>query len=120
MIENKTFCFLNKTLFVRLNSDGISYLNPNLSLAYFKTLDERIKQNGGFDYYFFKHLEFLNGDLIVIPVPSKLDDYFLFNYVEKNNGLIMIQTLNYFDYLSLFNHQEQFLNKLESVMEEFR
>lgn len=97
MIENKTFCFLNKTLFVRLNSDGISYLNPNLSLAYFKTLDELIKQNGGFDYYFFNHLKFLNGNLIVIPVFNKSDDY-----------------------LSLLRNQEQFLNKLESVMEEFR
>lgn len=102
-----------------MNSDGISYLNPNLSLAYFKTLDELIKQNGGFDYYFFNHLKFLNGNLIVIPVFNKSDDYLLFNYSVKN-GLVMIQTLDFFDYLSLLRNQEQFLNKLESVMEEFR
>lgn len=116
MIENKTFCFLNHTLFVRLNSDGLFYLNPNLSLAYSTKLDEVINQNGGFDYYYFKHLKFLNENLIVIPAPSKSDDYFLFNYFVKND-LIVIQTLNFFDYLSLLHNQEQFSNKLESVME---
>lgn len=115
MVENKTFCWFNNTLFTKFRSDDFVYLNKNLSLAYSQMLDEMINKHGSFSFFYLDGLKFLNGNLIVIPSSNK-SDFFIFNYFSKNN-LIFIQTLDISDYLAILENKGKFSNKLELIIE---
>lgn len=115
MLEEQCLCFFKNTLFTRFYNDKLFYLSKKMSKKQLQVLDRITEMSGGFNFFYFDNLSFTNGDLLVIPNPYNTLEFFIFNYIKKNN-LLFMETLDIEDYFGILENLDDFKNKLDLVI----
>ncbi|KRL04912.1 hypothetical protein [Liquorilactobacillus hordei] len=116
MLENQCLCWFKDTLFTSFYNDELVYLSKKMSKKKLQVLDRITEMNeGGFDFFYFDNVPFTDENLLVVPNPHNTLQFFIFNYVKKND-LLFVKTLDIKDYLGVLEHLEEFKNKLDLII----
>ncbi|MFT8562733.1 hypothetical protein [Liquorilactobacillus nagelii] len=115
MLEEQSLCWFKDTLFTRFYNDELFYLSKGMSKKNLQVLDRITEIKEGFNFFYFENISYTNGNLLVIPNPHNTLEFFIFNYIKKDE-LLFVKTLDINDYLGILQNVEDFKNKLDLII----
>lgn len=115
MLEEQSLCWFKDTLFTRFYNDELFYLSKGMSNKILQVLDRITEIKEGFNFFYFENISYTNGNLLVIPNPHNTLEFFIFNYIKKDE-LLFVKTLDINDYLGVLQNMDDLKNKLDLII----